>query len=75
MVQPRFWKPNVLVCLLPVLLLALTGVSAQAQPTAGKTSDPKAYDAQLRRIGNWDGGFPGLFEAISRPTDNRGLHR
>jgi len=51
MVQPRFWKPNVLVCLLPVLLLALTGVSAQAQPTAGKTSDPKAYDAHLRRIG------------------------
>ena len=36
MVQPRFWKPNVLVCLLPVLLLALTGVSAQAQPAAGK---------------------------------------
>ena len=53
MVPPRFWKPNVLVCLLPVLLLALTGVSAQAQPTAGKTSDPKAYDAQLRRIGNY----------------------
>ena len=75
MVQPRFWKPNVLVCLLPVLLLALTGVSAQAQPTAGKTSDPKACDAHLRRIGNRDGGFPGLFEAISRPTDNRGLHR
>ena len=75
MVPPRFWKPNVLVCLLPVLLLALTGVSAQAQPTAGKTSDPKALRCAAAQIGNWDGGFPGLFEAISRPTDNRGLHR
>ena len=65
MVQPRFWKPNVLVCLLPVLLLALTGVSAQAQPTAGKTSDPKAYDAHLRRIGNWDGGDLGHTFLIS----------
>ena len=36
MVQTRLWRPNVLVCLLPVLLLALTGVSAQAQPAAGK---------------------------------------
>ena len=37
MVQTRLWRSNVLVCLLPVLLLALTGVSAQAQPAAGKT--------------------------------------
>src|SRR3989449_558216 len=36
MVQTRLWRSNVLVCLLPVLLLALTGVSAQAQPAAGK---------------------------------------
>jgi len=36
MVETRFWKPNLLACLLPVLLLVLTGVSAQAQPAAGK---------------------------------------
>jgi len=36
MVQPRLRKSHVLVCLLPVLLLALTGMSAQAQPAAGK---------------------------------------
>jgi len=32
MVQTRLWRSTYLVCLLPVLLLALTGVSAQAQP-------------------------------------------
>src|SRR6266511_4776279 len=36
MVGTRFWRPNVLLCLLPVLLLVLTGVSAQAQPATGK---------------------------------------
>ena len=39
MAQRRFGKPNGLLCLLPVLLLMLTGVSAQAQPATGK---PKA---------------------------------
>jgi len=36
MVQTRFWKPNVLLRLLPVLLLVLTSVSTQAQPATGK---------------------------------------
>ena len=36
MVQTRFSKSSLLVCLLPVLLLVLTGVSAQAQPATGK---------------------------------------
>ena len=36
MMQTRFSKSSLLVCLLPVLLLVLTGVSAQAQPATGK---------------------------------------
>ena len=32
----RFWKLNMLVCLLPVLLLGLTGERLQAQPATGK---------------------------------------
>jgi ABC-type transport system substrate-binding protein len=36
MVRTRFWKYGVLLRLLPVLLLVLPGVSAQAQPAAGK---------------------------------------
>ena len=36
MAQRRFWKPNVLLGLLPVLLLVLTGASALAQPATGK---------------------------------------
>ena len=36
MVQTRFWKHNVWLCLLPVLLLGLAGATAQAQPATGK---------------------------------------
>jgi len=36
MTRTRFWKPNLLVCLLPVLFLVLTGERAPAQPAAGK---------------------------------------
>ena len=36
MAQSRFSNPNVLLCLLPVLFLVLTGVSAEAQPATGK---------------------------------------
>ncbi len=36
MAQGRSGKPNVLLCLLPMLLVVLTGVSAQAQPATGK---------------------------------------
>jgi peptide/nickel transport system substrate-binding protein len=36
MVQTRFWKLNVVLRLLPVVLLVLTGVSAEAQPASGK---------------------------------------
>ena len=35
MVQTRFWKPSAVLAL-PVLLLMLTGASAQAQPATGK---------------------------------------
>ena len=36
MVQTRLWKPRLLIRLLPVLLLALIGVRADAQPATGK---------------------------------------